>query len=98
MENYSFWADLLHTFRVMSDEVKILLIYMPCVFALGFTALYMHHLRRLMKIESRQPKPYTILPPEKTLRNQRLHPSIETLRSLDEFVTRDKSRGDGGRR
>ncbi|WP_288425713.1 hypothetical protein [uncultured Agrobacterium sp.] len=43
MIEYSVIADLLHTFRTMSDGVKILAIYMPCVFGLSAMALYLHH-------------------------------------------------------
>ncbi|WP_320194780.1 hypothetical protein RMR10_010530 [Agrobacterium rosae] len=84
METYSFWADLLHTFRMMSDAVKVLLIYMPGAFILGFAALYLHHLRRHAPPARQQP--YTILPPEKPLRYEPIHPSIETLRRLDDYM------------
>ena len=98
MENYSFWADLLHTFRMMSDAVKVLLIYMPCIFSLGLAALYMHHRRQRIRAERKLPMPYTILPPDRNLRQDIVHPSLETLRKLDEYIAemevpRDVTRG-----
>ncbi|XUY27450.1 hypothetical protein RMR21_003555 [Agrobacterium sp. rho-8.1] len=88
METYSVWADLLHTFRMMSDEVKVLLIYMPCVFALGFAALYLYHLRRLNPPVRKEPQPYTLLPPDRHF-GQTL-PSLERLRRLDDDMAERK--------
>jgi hypothetical protein len=86
MENYSIWADLLHTFRMMSDGVKISLIYMPCVFALGFAGLYMHHLRRANKADAPDSKPYMILPPDKPLRREPEDARARALRKLDAYI------------
>lgn len=91
MENYSVWADLLHTFRMMSDGVKVLLIYMPCVFALGFTALYLHHLRQHSRSA---PQPYTLLPPEKPLPQDRMISSMETLRELNACIIAENRQRD----
>lgn len=92
MENYSVWADLLHTFRMMSDGVKVLLIYMPCIFALGFTALYMHHLRRSRdKTEEPATTTYTVLPPQNPRWKDDVHPSIQTLRNLNSYVAQRSS-------
>ncbi|WP_320199184.1 hypothetical protein RMR16_002640 [Agrobacterium sp. rho-13.3] len=86
MENYSVWADLLHTFRMMSDSVKVLLIYMPGVFALSFAALYLYHLRQHVRPARQEPQPYTILPPEKPAPREHLHPRVETMRNLDSSI------------
>ncbi|NTF32791.1 hypothetical protein [Rhizobium skierniewicense] len=94
MESYSFWADLLHTFRMMSDQVKILLIYMPCVFALGFAALYLYHLRKLNPPVWKEPQPYTLLPPDRTPPNERVQPSLERLRRLDDRMAEMKGERD----
>lgn len=91
MENYSVWADLLHTFRMMSDGVKVLLIYMPCIFALGFTALYMHHLRRCREKTEEPTTTYTVLPPHPSRWKDGVHPSIQTLRNLNSYVAQRSS-------
>ncbi|XUY26216.1 hypothetical protein RMR21_011540 [Agrobacterium sp. rho-8.1] len=83
METYSFWADLLQTFRMMSDGVKVLLIYMPCVFALGFAALYLYHLRKLNPPVWKDPQPYTLLPPDTIARHEHGLASLERLRRRD---------------
>ncbi|NTF31177.1 hypothetical protein [Rhizobium skierniewicense] len=90
MESYSFFADLLHTFRMMSDQVKVLAIYMPCVFALGFAALYLHHLRKTNPPLWKEPQPYTLLPPDTVTRHEQGLPSLERLRRLDDRMAEMK--------
>lgn len=92
MENYSVWADLLETFRMMSDSVKVLLIYMPCIFMLGFIALYLKHIRMIRK----EQQPYAIISPEEPSRPERFHPSVETLRVVDEFAIAKRRYDDEG--
>ncbi|WP_288425909.1 hypothetical protein [uncultured Agrobacterium sp.] len=83
MENYSFPADLLQTFRVMSDSVKVALIYMPGVFVALIYMIHLHHLRR-RRTPAAPPEPqaYTILPPQKTPSEK----VAETMRTLDRYV------------
>lgn len=83
MEQYSFLADLLQTFRMMSDSVKVLLIYMPGILFISTYAIYLHHLRHVLARQSEM-RPYTILPPEKTSRER----VADTLRSLEKHMPR----------
>lgn len=39
MEDYSFWADLLASYRASSDIIKALWLLVPLLFAAGFLAL-----------------------------------------------------------
>ncbi|QCI98262.1 hypothetical protein [Agrobacterium larrymoorei] len=100
MDEYSVIADLLHTFRTMSDGVKILAIYMPCIFGLGAMALYLYHLRHKSRPRDVQDEGQTlqgtILPPpeerpwlKKTLTVPAEHPTLEKLRRLNDYVARE---------
>ncbi|WHA41843.1 hypothetical protein [Agrobacterium larrymoorei] len=100
MIEYSVIADLLHTFRTMSDGVKILAIYMPCVFGLSAMALYLHHLRHKSRPRDVQDEGQTlqgtILPPDeerpwlkKTWTRPEDHPTLEKLRRLNDYVARE---------
>ncbi len=83
MENYSFAADLLQTFRVMSDSVKVALIYMPGVFGALIYMIHLHHLRcRRTPAAPPEAQFYTILPPHKTPSEK----VAETLRTLDRHM------------
>ncbi len=107
MDEYSVIADLLHTFRTMLDGVKILAIYMPCIFGLGAMALYLHHVRHNNDQRDGQDEIKTlhgtILPPDerswlrKTWTRPEDHPTLETLRWLDDYMAQEVRHDKGER-
>ena len=99
MDDYSVFADLLATFRTMSDGVKVLLIYMPCVFGLGAMALYLYHQRHKNKEIERQADAQaligTVSPAddrlwlEKTWTQPEHHPTLDILRRMDDILAQE---------
>ncbi|WHA41716.1 hypothetical protein [Agrobacterium larrymoorei] len=84
MDNYSVLADLLQTFRVMSDSVKVALIYMPGIVVAILYMIYLHHTRHRNPAPPPETQPYTILPPQKTPRER----VTETMLALEKEVER----------